>query len=110
MLATRNAKLDKIEAELDRTKTRLRSATPDEEIGRIRTEFSAQIHGVETVIRTTLDEGIRLLQDNAGTDPGTDVFISTSLQQVQAALDSLCADLGVTLTPSAAPAWTTAES
>lgn len=110
VLAARNAKLDNVEAELDRTKTRLKAATPDEALTTLRTEFTAQVHGVVTLMGTTLAEGIRQLQDLGETDTSTPVFISTSLQQVKAALDSLCADLGVTLTPSSAPAWATSEA
>lgn len=109
VLAARNAKLDKVEAALQAAKTRIKSSTPDEVISQLRTEFAAQIHGVEHAIRMTLGDGIRQLKDAEGADESTDVFIGTSLQQIQAALDTICADLGVSASTSQRPAWATGE-
>lgn len=109
VLASRNAKLDQVEAELDRAKTRMQSATPDEAVVALRTEFGAHVHGVVSTLGVTLRDGIRQLQDMADPDNSTPVFISTSLAQIKAAIDTLCADLGVTATTSQVPVWATEE-
>lgn len=106
VLAARNARIDKVEAELQATKRRINALPPDEEVENLRKEFQAQTLDAEQLIRQALREGVEALRElgeRIGQD--SEAVIAGGIAQIQGALDTLRIEYGINPVGQAAPVW-----
>ncbi|ANY15923.1 DUF3102 domain-containing protein [Bordetella pseudohinzii] len=115
LLADKNTKLDKMQADLSSLKRRIKATSPDEQAEQLRREFTAEAHAVEHSIRQALKDGIEKLQQHAAeagqADTSHNTFIAASLATVRQALADLHAEFGLAevAVSEDTPAWVNGE-
>lgn len=115
LLADKNTKLDKMQADLSGLKRRIKATSPDEQAEQLRREFTAEAHAVEHSVRQALKDGIEKLQQHAAeagqADTSHNTFITASLATVRQALADLHAEFGLAevAVSEDTPAWVNGE-
>lgn len=115
LLADKNTKLDKMQADLSGLKRRIKATSPDELAEQLRREFTAEAHAVEHSIRQALKDGIEKLQQHAAesgqADTSHNTFIAASMATVRQALADLHTEFGLAevAVSEDTPAWVGGE-
>ena len=108
LLATKNAKIDKLQADVAKAKRRVQQAEPNEVLEQLRKEVTGFAFAAESAIRGDLHRGFAALAEHAEEAEGAvdnSVFFAGLIGQLERALVELRAEHGVAADTSATPAW-----
>lgn len=103
LLTTKNAKIDKLQADVQKAKRRVQQAEPDEVLGQLHKEVAGFAFTAESAIRGDLHRGFAALVEHS--DDNHSVFMAGLIGQIERALVELRAEYGVAADTSATPAW-----